>query len=213
HPQGRGHDLGHRQRAARLPHRPVSDHGAGHEREDALDRAADGRWRPVRNRRRRQRTEACAAVRRGELPALGFAGRVPCARGVAGAPRRALRRCARARARRCAGRCERPHSRREPFAGAQGRRARQSRHAFLPGAVLGARAGRPEHRCLAAGGVRAARAAAGNGRGEDPGRADRGAGPAGGDRRLLPAGHGAPVAGNAPECDAQRRARGAAHAL
>jgi hypothetical protein len=45
HPPGQGHDLGHRQRAARLPHRSVPDHGAGHQRQDAVDRAADGRRR------------------------------------------------------------------------------------------------------------------------------------------------------------------------
>jgi len=42
-PGRRGHDLGHRQRPARLPHRPVPDPRARHEREDALDRAADAR--------------------------------------------------------------------------------------------------------------------------------------------------------------------------
>ena len=41
----RGHDLGHRQRPARLPDRPVPDPRARHEREDALDRAADERRR------------------------------------------------------------------------------------------------------------------------------------------------------------------------
>ncbi len=74
HPRRQGHDCRNRQRVARLPDRPVSDHGAWHQREDAVDRAADGRWRPVRNRCRRQRTQACAAVRRRGLPALGFAG-------------------------------------------------------------------------------------------------------------------------------------------
>ena len=59
---GPGHDLRHRQRAARLPHRPVPDHGARHQRQDAVDRAADGRRRPVRDRRRRLRAEARAAV-------------------------------------------------------------------------------------------------------------------------------------------------------
>ena len=52
-PRRRGHDLGHRQRPARLPHRPVPDPRARHEREDALDRAADERRRAVRDRRRR----------------------------------------------------------------------------------------------------------------------------------------------------------------
>ena len=53
HPPRRGHDLGHRQRAARLPHRPLPDHGARHQRQDAVDRAADERRRAVRDRRRR----------------------------------------------------------------------------------------------------------------------------------------------------------------
>jgi isocitrate dehydrogenase len=38
------------QRAARLPDRPVPDPRAGHQREDALDRAAHERRRPVRDR-------------------------------------------------------------------------------------------------------------------------------------------------------------------
>ncbi len=63
HPQGRGHHLGDRQRAARLPDRPVPDHGAGHQRQDAVDRAADGRWRPVRDRCWWFGSEARAAVR------------------------------------------------------------------------------------------------------------------------------------------------------
>ena len=49
----RGHDLGDRQRAARLPHRPLPDPRAGHEREDALDRPAHRRRRAVRDGRRR----------------------------------------------------------------------------------------------------------------------------------------------------------------
>ena len=67
----RGHDLGHRQRAARLPHRPVPDPRARHEREDALDRAADERRRPVRDRRRRLGPEARAAVRRRRTTCAG----------------------------------------------------------------------------------------------------------------------------------------------
>ena len=87
HPPGRGHHLGHRQRAARLPHRPVPDHGARHQRQDALDRAADERRRAVRDRRRRFGAQARAAVREGEPPALGLARRVPRAGGVARVPR------------------------------------------------------------------------------------------------------------------------------
>ena len=39
HPRGREHHLGDRQRAARLPHRPVPDHGARDQRQDVVDRA------------------------------------------------------------------------------------------------------------------------------------------------------------------------------
>lgn len=87
HPCGQGHDLGDRQRAARLPDRPVPDHGTRHQREDAVDRAADGRWRHVRNGCGRFGAEARAAVRRRRLPALGFARRIPCAGCIARAPR------------------------------------------------------------------------------------------------------------------------------
>ena len=88
HPPRRGHHLGHRQRAARLPHRPVPDPRARHQRQDALDRAADERRRPVRDRRRRLGAEARAAVRQGEPPALGLARRVPRPGRLARAPRR-----------------------------------------------------------------------------------------------------------------------------
>ena len=78
-----GHHLGHRQHPARLPDRPVPDHGARHQRQDAVDRAADGRRRHVRDRRRRLGAQARAAAGRGKPPALGFARRVPGAGGVA----------------------------------------------------------------------------------------------------------------------------------
>ena len=81
-PRRRGHDLGHGQRAARLPDRPVPDPRARHQRQDALDRAADERRRAVRDRGRRLGAEARAAVRQGGPPALGFARRVPGARAV-----------------------------------------------------------------------------------------------------------------------------------
>ena len=83
---GRGHHLGHRQRAARLPHRPVPDPGARHQRQDALDRPADQRRRPVRDRRRRLGAQARAAAGQGELPALGQPRRVPRAGGELRAP-------------------------------------------------------------------------------------------------------------------------------
>ena len=76
-PQGRGHHLGHRQRAARLQHRPVPHPRARHQRQDALGRAADERRRPLRDRCRRLGAQARAAARPGELPALGQPGRVP----------------------------------------------------------------------------------------------------------------------------------------
>ena len=79
-----GHHLGDRQHPARLPDRPVPDHGTRHQRQDAVHRAADGGWRHVRNRRRRLGAEARQAVGRGKPPALGFAGRIPCAGRFAG---------------------------------------------------------------------------------------------------------------------------------
>ena len=82
-----GHHLGHRQRAARLPHRPLPDPRAGHQRQDAVDRAAAGRRGTLRDRRRRVGAETRAAVRAGELPALGLARRVPRAGGVDRGPR------------------------------------------------------------------------------------------------------------------------------
>ena len=91
----RGHDLGHRQRAARLPDRPVPDPRARHEREDALDRAADAGRRAVRDGRRRLGAQARAAARQGEPPALGLARRVPRAGGVARVPGRQDRQPAR----------------------------------------------------------------------------------------------------------------------
>ena len=58
----RGHDLGHRQRAARLPHRPLPHPRARHQREDALDRPADERRRPLRDRRGRLGAQARPAA-------------------------------------------------------------------------------------------------------------------------------------------------------
>ena len=70
-PPGRGHHLGDRQRAARLQHRPVPDPRARHQRQDALDRPADERWRTLRDRRRRLGAQARPAARQGGLPPLG----------------------------------------------------------------------------------------------------------------------------------------------
>jgi isocitrate dehydrogenase len=63
--RGRGHHLGHRQRAARLPDRPVPHPRAGHQRQDAVHRAADERRRPVRDRApAARRPSTCSSSRR-----------------------------------------------------------------------------------------------------------------------------------------------------
>ena len=143
--RGRGHDLGHRQRAARLPHRPLPDPRARHEREDALDRAADERRRPVRDRRRRLGAQARAAVRRARTTCAGTRSasssrssrRSSCSPSATGNPRAALLAAdARRRDRRAA--------RGEPLAVAARRRARQPRQPLLPRALLGAGARRPD---------------------------------------------------------------------
>ena len=59
----------------------------GHQRQDAVDRAAARRRRALRDRRRWLGAEARAAVHAGELPALGFARRVPGAGGLDRGPR------------------------------------------------------------------------------------------------------------------------------
>ena len=51
----------HRQRAARLPDRPVPDHGAGHLGQDAVHRSADGRRRHVRDWRRFTPRSTCSS--------------------------------------------------------------------------------------------------------------------------------------------------------
>ena len=106
-PRRQGHDLGHRQRAPRLPHRPVPDPRARHQRQDAVDRAADAGRRPVRDGRGRIGAPARPAVPRGEPSALGLARGVPRARPVA----RAARRTGRQPAREAAGRHARPRDR------------------------------------------------------------------------------------------------------
>ena len=121
-PPRRGHDLGHRQRPARLPHRPVPDPRAGHQREDALDRPAHERRRTVRDRRRRLGAQARPAVPEGEPPALGLARRVPRAGGLAGDARREDRQ----RARPAAGRHARPRDRQRAGGRAARRRARSA---------------------------------------------------------------------------------------
>ena len=103
-PPGAEHHLGHRQRAARLQHRPVPDPRARHLGQDAVGRAADQRRRAVRDRRGRLRPQARPAAGEGELPALGQPRRVPRPGGVV----RALRRGDRQPARPGAGRHARP---------------------------------------------------------------------------------------------------------
>ena len=167
HPPGRRHHLGHRQRAARLPHRPLPDPRARHQRQDALDRAAHERRRPVRDRRRRLGPQARAAVREGEPPALGLARRVP-------RPGRLARAPAPASPATPAPRCwptpsTRPPAaaRRGPLPVAQGRRARQPRQPLLPGPLLGRGAGRPDRPTPT---IAARFAAAGRGPGRRRGR-------------------------------------------
>ncbi len=75
-PQGREFHRRHRQRAARLPDRPVPDPGTGHLGQDAVDRQADEGRRAVRDRRGRIGAQARAAAERGKPPALGQPGRV-----------------------------------------------------------------------------------------------------------------------------------------
>ena len=142
HPPRREHHLGHRQRAARLPDRPVPDPGARHQRQAALHRPADRRRRPVRDGRRRLRAQARPAVAQGELPALGQPGRVPRARGQFRAPGAHHRQ----RAGKDPGRHARPGDRHLPQRGQvaepQSGWHRQPRQPLLPGALLGAGAGR-----------------------------------------------------------------------
>lgn len=94
---------------------------AGHQCQDAVDRAADGRWRPVRDRCRWLGAQARAAVRRTEQPALGFAGRVPGPGRLAGASGQPLRQPVGHGAGQGAGRGQRPVPGQQQVAGAQGR--------------------------------------------------------------------------------------------
>ena len=72
HRQGARHHLRHRQRPARLPHRPLPDPRSRHLRQDALHRPAHERRRPLRNRSRRLRAEARPAVRRRKTTCAGI---------------------------------------------------------------------------------------------------------------------------------------------
>ena len=86
-------------------------------------------------------------------------------------------------------------------------RDRQPRQPLLPGALLGAGAGRPVRRPRAGRRVRAAGGAARRRRGGDRRRAAGRAGPARRPRRLLLPGSGEGHRGHAPVADLQRRAR------
>ena len=186
---GQGHHLGHRQRAARLPDRPVPDHGAGHQRQDAVDRAADGRRRPVRDRRRRLGAQARAAVRRGGLPALGFAGRVPGPGRLAGAPRRSDYDNAKAQV--LAEALDEANGKfldnNKSPARKVGELDNRGSHFYLAMYWAQALAAQTEDAELKARFATAGQGA-GRQRGEDRRRAERGAGQAGGHRRLLPPG-------------------------
>ena len=137
HPQGPGHDLRHRQRAARLSDRPVPDHGARHLGQDAVDRSAVGGRRSFRDRRRRLGAQARGAVPARGLSALGFARRVPRARRVARTSGADLQERQGAGSRRGARHGHRQVPQVQPQSCAQGRRTRQSRQPFLPRPVLG----------------------------------------------------------------------------
>ena len=180
----RGHDLGHRQRPARLPHRPLPDPRAGHEREDALDRPADQRRRAVRDRRRRLGTEARPAVHEGEPPALGLARGVPRARGVARVPGRQGRKPA-GGARQGARPGHRQAARERQVAVAQGRASSTTAGATSTWPSTGRRRWPSRPTTRAAAGVRPAGRAARRRRGDDRRRAQRRPGRAGRPRRLL----------------------------
>ena len=205
--RGRGHDLRHRQRAARLPHRPVPDPRARHQREDALDRAADGTAagcsRPAPAARRpstcssSSRRTTCAGTRSASSsrwprrsstwatrPATSGPG---CSATTLDAPTGKLL-----------------ENDKSPVA--QGRRARQPRQPLLPRAVLGAGARRADRGRGAGRALRPAGRDAGRERGDDRRRARRGAGRAGRHRRLLLPGPREGHGGDAAERDVQRGA-------
>ncbi|CAK7279288.1 hypothetical protein SGPA1_10066 [Streptomyces misionensis JCM 4497] len=198
HPPRREHHLGHRQRAARLPDRPLPDPGAGHQRQDAVGRPADGGRRPVRDGRRRFRAQARPAAGQGELPALGLARRVLRARALPGAVRAGHRQCPGQGARRHAGPRHGDLPQRGQVPDPSRRRHRQPRQPLLPVPVLGAGAGQADRRRRPGQGLRAARRVPRGRRAEDRGRAERRPGHAGRPRRLLPRRPGQGGRGDAP---------------
>ncbi len=82
------HHLGHRQRPARLPDRPVPHPRTRHLRQNAVRGAPDQRRRPLRNRRRRLRPQTRPTTRQRKLPALGQPRRIPRPRRQPRTPRR-----------------------------------------------------------------------------------------------------------------------------
>mmetsp|Transcript_5767 Transcript_5767/g.22463 ORF Transcript_5767/g.22463 Transcript_5767/m.22463 type:complete len:366 (-) Transcript_5767:305-1402(-) len=202
-----GHHQRHRQHPARLPDRPVPDHGAGHQRQDAVHRAADGRRRHVRDRRGRLGSQACAAAGRGKPPALGFARRIPGPGRQPGRPRHQIRQRQGQGAGQDAGRRHRQAAGQRQGPEPQDRRDRQPRQPLLPDAVLGPGTGRADRRRRPGRDLQAGGRAADGQRGQDHRRAQGGAGPADGHRRLLPARRVQARAGHAPERHVQPGAR------
>ncbi len=158
----------------------------GHVGQDALDRPADERRRPLRDRRRRLGAEARAAARQGELPPLGQPRRVLRPRRLLRAPVGLRRQQGRQGARRD----PRPRDRHVPQRGQvahpQGRRHRQPRLALLPRPLLGAGDRGADRRRRPRRGVQAVRRVARGQRAEDRRRAARGAGQPRRHRWLLP---------------------------
>ncbi len=203
---GRGHDLGHRQRPARLPHRPVPDPRARHQRQDAVDRAADGRRRPVRDRGRRlgAPSTSSSSSRRTTCAGTHWASSwrsVPSFELLAEHDDKPRARAARGHARPR----HRPRARGEPLALAQGPASSTTAAATSISRSTGRRSwpGRARTRSWPSAsrrwpsGWRRAR--------RRSSRSWRRAGLAGRHRRLLPARSGADGGGDAAELDAQRR--------
>ncbi len=122
---------------AGLPHRPLPHPGDRHERADAVHRPAPQGRGPLRDRRRRLRSQARAAIPEGGSPALGLARRVHGALRVAPAARRAVRQRRGARPRGRAGSGHGALSAGGALPSAERPRARQPREHVLPDAVLG----------------------------------------------------------------------------
>ena len=145
-PPGRGHHLGHRQRAARLPDRPVPDPRAGHLGQDVVSGSAAQRRRSVRDRGGWLSPQARPTAGQGELSALGQPRGVPRPRGQPGASGRHHRQRPGPGARRHPRPRDRHVPQREQVPGPAGRRDRQPGQPLLPGALLGSGTGRSRPR-------------------------------------------------------------------